>query len=123
MQIGNDGIIQREVAAPVQIFGAQAPAAREARRRPGEGDSQVARSQARVQFQVAHQAELRVAEADGSRGGQIPGTALRAALVPRLTDAGLEVREAAGGPLDGCLRLASLQDPGPYGQLITYWRR
>ena len=51
------------------------------------------------------------------------GTALRAALVPRLRDAGLEVREAAGGPLDGCLRLACAEDAGPYDHMITYWRR
>lgn len=51
------------------------------------------------------------------------GTALRSALVPRLRDAGLEVRQAAGGPLDGCLRLARAEDAGPYDHMITYWRR
>ena len=51
------------------------------------------------------------------------GTALRSALVPCLREAGLDVRAAAGGPLDGCLRLATAADAGPYDGLITYWRR
>ena len=50
------------------------------------------------------------------------GTALRAALVPRLRDAGLTVQEAAGGPLEGCLRLAAADHAGPYDHMITYWR-
>jgi N-acetylglucosamine kinase-like BadF-type ATPase len=51
------------------------------------------------------------------------GTALRTALLPRLREAGLEVRDAAGSPLEGSLRLASAAEPGPYDHLITYWKR
>lgn len=50
------------------------------------------------------------------------GTALRAVLVPRLREAGLEVRDAAGSPLDGAVRLSCAHEAGPYDHMITYWR-
>ncbi len=50
------------------------------------------------------------------------GTALRAVLLPKLVAAGFDLREAAGSPLDGALRIASLADAAPYDQLVTRWR-
>ena len=51
------------------------------------------------------------------------GTALRAALIPQLAAAGFDLREAAGTPLDGALRVASGADASPYDRLVTRWRR
>jgi len=52
-----------------------------------------------------------------------PGTALRSVLLPQLAAAGFDVRDAAGGSLDGALRIATRADAAPYDHLVTRWRR
>lgn len=57
-------------------------------------------------------------------GGRVVdhGTALHAALVPKLAAAGFDVRDAAGSPLEGALRIATRADAAPYDRLVTRWR-